>query len=468
MAGAAADTILFSDRFVLGGGEQPLRVAPALVRVSGELISEVSEQARECWTDPPPPDTTVVDLGDRIVSPAFINGHTHLAMAALRGSAGLAAFGGNVVEELFFRLESRLDLDDIRAFARLGAYESLLAGVGLVWDHYYGGQATAEALCDIGLAGVVAPTLQDLAGPGRQRWEAELEATVGIDSARRYRQAGVFAALGPHATDTVSSRLWRQIRELAQARGLVVHAHVAQSSEEYLRSQERLGCTPLELLVREGLLGEPFRLLLVHGLFLTESDLGLLDPTRHVLGCCPFSQMRFGFPADVGSWTRAGIPWLLGTDCAPCNDSMNLQKELRAVAGFQAHATTFSTHYRRFRATGAAADVRAVADYRAETFAQAAQLQDPARLLGAVWAVPGSLHSRMQCGAVRPGHLANLVVWDPHRCHRLDDDCRSVRWGARALLQQHSAKRGLSGSGQGGNRAPEPSRAANRRLNAGC
>jgi cytosine/adenosine deaminase-related metal-dependent hydrolase len=37
--------------------------------------------------------------------PAFVNGHTHLAMGALRGITGSGSFDGNVVEDLFFKLE---------------------------------------------------------------------------------------------------------------------------------------------------------------------------------------------------------------------------------------------------------------------------------------------------------------------------------------------------------------------------
>jgi 5-methylthioadenosine/S-adenosylhomocysteine deaminase len=161
---------LYSDRVVL---DDPLRVTPARIEIAGTRIREVTETSRAAL------DAGTVDLGDRLVSPAFVNGHTHLAMAAFRG-LGSDDFAGNVVEDLFFRLESALTPEDIRAFARLGAYECLLSGVAVVWDHYYGGTAVAEALLDTGLSGVVAPTLQDLGGPGAGASEAQLDATLEI------------------------------------------------------------------------------------------------------------------------------------------------------------------------------------------------------------------------------------------------------------------------------------------------
>jgi cytosine/adenosine deaminase-related metal-dependent hydrolase len=383
--------------------DSPLRVAPARIRIAGSTIAEVVEQGREQL-----PQGTL-DLGSRLVTPAFVNGHTHLAMAAFRGIGETLDYAGNVVEDLFFRLESGLSPEDIRAFTRLGAYESLLCGVGAVWDHYYGGTAVAEALVDTGLTGVVAPTLQDLAGPGASSWGDELGATAEIAESRRFTEAGVVAALGPHATDTVSTDLWRRIADLATTHGLPIHLHLAQSADEYERSLLRHEKTPVEQLAALGLLTELPAMLLVHDLFVTDRDLGLLDPARHVLGCCPFSQLRFAFPADPLPWVRSSLRWQVGTDCAPSNDSMNVQKELRLLGGMHGFRTTFSPAYATFRDTGVATST---ATLRRSSFEAAAPLGNARALLSGVWSVPGSLHSALPCGRIQVGALANLAIWD--------------------------------------------------------
>jgi 5-methylthioadenosine/S-adenosylhomocysteine deaminase len=405
--------VLFADHVVLGEDAESLRVAPARIQVAGTQITQVVEQARAAFAQWRSPEgAAVMDLGDRLISPAFVNGHTHLAMAAFRGLGSSASFERNVVEDLFFELERGLTSEDVRAFTRLGAFESLLAGVGLVWDHYYAGLAVAEALADTGLAGVVAPTLQDLGGPGRTQWEGQLEATAHIAEDSRLRAAGVHAAVGPHATDTVSNELLERAQRLAEARALPVHLHLAQSYEEYARSRETHGCTPTERLARSGLLSRPPRALLVHALYVTDSDLTRLDPSRVALGYCPQSQARFAFPADPSLWSQAGLPWVLGTDSAPCNDSMNLQKELRAAAGAPLHATTYGADRAQFRASGALEDAQAVATHRAQGWERASEFATPARLLASVWSVPGSMHPALPSGAVAPGCLANLAIWD--------------------------------------------------------
>jgi len=412
-ANPPTERVLYAEQVVLGRTGDSLRVAPARIHVSGTRFTEVVEQSRpefETWALTH--HQTVTDLGHRLVSPAFINGHTHLAMAAFRGLGSGAAFEHNVVEDLYYALESGLTPEDVRAFTRLGAYESLLCGVGLVWDHYYGGEGIAEALRDTGLAGVVAPTLQDVSGPGSQAWPAQLAATAVIDEGTEWRRVGVFAAVGPHATDTVSDTLFERARSLATERELPMHLHLAQSLEEYERSLRLHGLSPTERLHRVGLLASPARALLVHVLFVTDDDLRRLDPERHLLGYCPQSQVRFAFPALPTRWEHARLRWVLGTDCAPCNDSMNVQKELRAAAGAALHAVPASEPYLQFCKGGTLAEAKAVADRRSEVQSDSSALRSPDRLLSSVWSQPGSAHPKFMCGAIAAGHLANLVVWD--------------------------------------------------------
>ena len=409
---------LFSDRCVLGGVAEPRREAAACLEIRGSMLGAIHETDRTAFAARAAAHPgQYLDLGDRLVVPSFVNGHTHLAMAAFRGLSGEQLLRGNIIEDLFFQVESHLTAEDVRAFARIGAYESLLAGVGTVFDHYYFGEAIAEALADVGLTGVVAPTLQDLSGPGAAHWERELRATEAIHSATRWSAAGIQAALGPHATDTVSERLWQQATDWAQHNELPIHAHVAQSFEEFSRASDRYGTTPLAWLERIGVLGAPVRQLLVHVIYATNADLERLDAARHVLGWCPYSQVEFCFPAPAPTWSTKGLPWLVATDCAASNDSMNVQKELRFASGFHAASVTFSEAARVFAATNGAGAGAELDRARRRSLDETRDLREPHRLLDRVWRIPGTWHPRLPCGGLEPGRLANLLVLDPdHPC----------------------------------------------------
>lgn len=387
---------LFSDRVVLPGGG----IESALIEVNGALIDAVTPLARADLAHPPD-----VDLGARLIAPAFTNTHTHLCLSALRGLVGRDALQGNVVEDLYFEVERWMSAADAKALARVGAYECLLSGTAVVWEHYYHGLAVAEALEEVGLSAALAPTLQDLEGPGVSLLEATLDQTMQIDASARWAEAGIVAVLGPHATDTVSDRLWRQVVDLAESHALPIHAHVAQSPEEFTRSLERHGCPPLTRLRRLGVLDQ--RALLVHGLYVGAEELH--DLSGVTLGYCPAAQAQFDFPAPVREWLAGGASLALGTDAGSCNDSMDIAAELRSLAIGGGFAITDAPARRAFATGPSAQSLAALVAHRKD--AQAQRLSS-AELLSTVWSTPGQLHPRLPVGAIAAGHRANLLVLD--------------------------------------------------------
>lgn len=355
-------------------------------------------------------DVEVVDIGDQLITPAFINAHTHLSMSVFRG-VHTQAFGGNIVEDLYYRLESLLTAADIRAFARFAAYEAMLSGTGLVWDHYYHGESLAAGLAEAGLPAVIAPTLQDLHGPGVSSLDKQLSATETLDS-EDWRKKGIFSAVGPHATDTVSDGLWTTVRDLAERRQLPIHVHVSQSPEEYARLMARDGRSPIQFLVSQGVVETDVPKLFVHGLYATADDLRALKGHDVVLGYCPFSQIQFGFPAQVGNWSEHGLRVAIGTDCGASNDSMDVQQELRLAAGGQGFGITSSNTVREFYRSGKTSDAHSIEALRLQQRAtKPTALKDP-NLLDTVWATPGMLHPKLKCGRIAVGCLANLAIWD--------------------------------------------------------
>ncbi len=402
-----------SRRVLLGRGNAR-RIVPASLDIEGSQIVSVDAMDASSYersrTKQLANDDSAIDFGDHLITPAFVNVHTHLALAFLRGAEASAE--KNLVEDLFFRYERLLTEADVRAFTRMGAYESLLHGVGCVWDHYYHGRAVADGMLDTGLSGVVAPTLQDLSGPQSTMFEAALSDTESIAQNQGLRARGVFAAVGPHATDTVSTALMGRALELARAQHLPVHMHVAQSLDELRRVIEREGCSPVAWLDRIGALHDAPNLVLAHALFASAEDLSLLDPSRHLLALCPFSQLIFGFTAPVLDWSELGMSWAVATDCAASDDSMNLQKELRLAAALPKAGISAMASYREFFKHGGLALAERVQRDRDEAQGRFAQHGNPRSLLERVWDLPGSMHPGFRVGAIEAGSLANLIAWD--------------------------------------------------------
>lgn len=356
--------------------------------------------------------TNLSDFSGNIISPAFINAHTHIAMNLFRGIDRRASTKGNMVEDLFYHIESRLTFADVLAFARIGAWENLLNGNGFIWDHYYFGDAIAQALSDTGLCGVVAPTLQDQFGPGENRWEEEWSNTLGIHESKSMSELGIYGALGPHATDTVSESLWKKIFELASLKKLPVHSHHAQSAEEYTRCLETHQCQPGEWLNRMGGFDADISHLLVHNVYIKKQDLKLYKKKNIALAFCPFSSLIFAQPSRVMDWEAAGITWTIGTDCVASNDSMNLQKELKYLSGIPMQSVGFSKTYGDFFRQQKTSPEATIAR-RAKIWEKHSMFRDPDFLLSKVWKTPGDIHPHIKVGSLSEGSLANLIVWNP-------------------------------------------------------
>ena len=69
--------ILYSDHVVLSTPEGALELSAAAVHVDGGVIQRVQRISR---AELPAPEegVTLVDLGAKLLAPAWVNGHTHL------------------------------------------------------------------------------------------------------------------------------------------------------------------------------------------------------------------------------------------------------------------------------------------------------------------------------------------------------------------------------------------------------
>lgn len=380
----------------------------ALDGVSGRASDRAANEraSNDCGARAKLHASRVVDLGQRLLTPAFVDSHTHLALVALRGLSERAA-EGNLVEDIFYQVESRMTGDDVRAFARFGAYESMLSGVGLVWDHYFFGVDLAKGIADAGLSAVIAPTLQDLDGPHKDQSDAALLATETL-TGREFSERGIYAAAGPHATDTVSAACFEQAVSLAKKHGIPLHAHLAQSVEEVQRVFEREGKSPVQFLESTGALEVPG--VFAHGLYVPEVDLKVLAQSeKSTLVVAPFAQLLFAFLARTDLWEKAQVPWTIATDAAAANDGKDLRSELRLMYGAHALHASFSPEAQTFLRDGSTKHAESWWSVRNQKRDESPTFSE---LLDRVFSAPGRLHPKFVAGTLAPGALANLCVWD--------------------------------------------------------
>lgn len=177
----------------------------------------------------------------------LVCGHHHLYSTLARGMPAPPAVPtrfGEILEQIWWRLDTALDLDMLRASALLGATEALLCGTTAIVDHHESPNAIegsldviAEACAEVGVRVVCAYGVTDRHGAdGARRGLAENE---------RFLRAGGRGLVGVHAAFTCSDATLEAAAGLAADLGVGVHIHVAEGPDDHAAGER------LEHLARE-------------------------------------------------------------------------------------------------------------------------------------------------------------------------------------------------------------------------
>jgi len=304
-----------------------------------------------------------------LATPGLINTHHHLYQWLTQGLAQQSVLFDWLTE--LYPLWARIDAGQINAAATAGLAWLALSGCTTSTDHHYIFPPSARPGADgrgAGQAGSLAPG-GALGGPGaRDALEAEIAAaaTVGLrfhpcrgsmdlgrsagglppdeivedtdaalaataDAVRRFHDpspgAMVRVAVAPCSPFSVSSRLMREMAELARGLGVRMHTHLAETREEDAYCRQALGRTPAEYADELGWLGED--VWLAHCVHLDEPSVERFAVTGTSVAHCPTSNARLGAGiAPVRQLLRAGAAVGLGVDGAASSEGTSLAGEL--------------------------------------------------------------------------------------------------------------------------------------------
>jgi 5-methylthioadenosine/S-adenosylhomocysteine deaminase len=252
--------------------------------------------------------------------PGLVNIHNHTPLMITRGmieDIGYApAYTPGIPQG------HHLTAEDAYLLSRLGMYELLRAGCTTVVDYYRYPESCARAAAELGLRAVIGGRIHDVdvAGltEGRRVYSAATrDATMAESDALIARWDGhddgrIRCDLAPHAPDTCSRDLLREIATLAARRGGNVHTHLAQSADEVAVVKARDGMTPAELLEDAGLLTG--RLIAAHCIWLEAPDIARVGRSRAIVAHSPIGNAKSGTIAPIRELRAAGARITLCTD----------------------------------------------------------------------------------------------------------------------------------------------------------
>jgi cytosine/adenosine deaminase-related metal-dependent hydrolase len=166
------------------------------------------------------------------VTPGLVCAHQHLYSTLARGMPAPPATPtgfGEILEQVWWRLDVALDLELVRWSALLGAVEALEAGTTAVVDHHASPTAIdgsldviAEACAEVGVRVVCSYEVTDRHGLAG--------AKAGLAENERFLRRGGRGMVGAHACFTLSDDSLAAVAGLAADLGVGVHIHVGEDT----------------------------------------------------------------------------------------------------------------------------------------------------------------------------------------------------------------------------------------------
>jgi cytosine/adenosine deaminase-related metal-dependent hydrolase len=318
-----------------------------------------------------------IDASRKVIAPGFINAHTHFYSTFARGLTKTKPAGNfvEVLENLWWRLDSALTAEDCYYSALIALLDAIRHGTTTLIDHHASPyavrgslQAIEKAVRQTGLRACLCYELSDRdgariskegleenvsfirrcqaeVGPARRAGRgAAVSArppyqTNGAQRSARPtlrpsplapRPSAVSALFGLHAAFTLKDATLEKAAALGHELGTGFHIHVAEAKSDQDYSERKHHMRVVERLHRFGILGP--RSIAAHCVHVNRREMDLLAQTRTAVVHNPQSNMNNAVGvADVVALFKRKVLVGLGTDAM----TTNMLEELRAAVWAQ-------------------------------------------------------------------------------------------------------------------------------------
>ncbi len=291
------------------------------IAVTDRTIVDIgpADELRTRWT----PAETIEGQGPgrgRIAMAGLVNVHNHTPLMITRGmieDVGFAPMYTPGVPQGHW-----LDADDAYALSALGHYELLRAGCTTVMDFYRYPSSCARAASELGVRAVIAGRVHDAEPGSLANGTHSYSTAIGQASLKEnaeliaqwngHDNGRIRCDWAPHAPDTCSDDLLREVKKLADAHGGNVHTHLSQLPAEIEAVKARTGLTPPQLMDKLGLLNE--KLIAAHCIHMDRADIELCGRSKMTVAHAPIGNAKGGRIAPIMELMEAGARIALCTD----------------------------------------------------------------------------------------------------------------------------------------------------------
>lgn len=317
----------------------------------------------------------------KLLMPGFVNAHSHTPMTLMRG------YGENMtlhdwLQQRIFPFEACMTGRDIYYATLLGIAEMVRFGIVSTTDMYCKLDDMARAFLESGAKVNLSNGVTNFDKKAYLELDATKEAYSAIKAYHMEGNGRIRIDLCVHAEYTSDEATVLAVAEDVARRELRAHVHISETQMEHEQCKERhQGKTPVEYFASCGLFNVPTTA--AHCVWIEEKDFEILAQKGVTVATCPKSNLKLAsgvFNAEAAH--RKGVRYAIGTDSVASNNNLNMIEEIRmfllAQKGFSGNPRLITPEEALYAAT------------RAGALSQ----------------------GREDCGEIREGYRADLVVMD--------------------------------------------------------
>lgn len=246
----------------------------------------------------------VFDATGKTIIPGMVCSHHHYYSGLSRGmlvQAGPQEDFIQVLKEWWWRLDRALDEDALYYSSLICSIDAIAAGTTTCIDHHASPSfisgsldTIARGMQEVGIRGATCYEVTDRNG-GMDEVRAGVEENIAfaqsVDALRKGgRKPLVEAMIGGHAPFTIPNEGLELMKEACEKTGRGIHLHVAEDKYDQVHSHHMYHKDIMQRLDDFGLLSD--NTLLVHGLWLHDREIELLNERKSFLAHNPRSNMN--------------------------------------------------------------------------------------------------------------------------------------------------------------------------------
>lgn len=282
----------------------------------------------------------IIDASGKIVMPGFIQTHIHLTQTLFRGIADDLELL-DWLQQRIWPLEASHTEESNYVSARLGIAELIKGGTTSIIDMETVNHTDAamHAIYESGFRAISGKCMMDYGKgvPGKLLEAPEESLRESETLLKKWNEMGngrLRYAFAPRFVISCSEELLKKVRDLSREYNVMVHTHASENRHEIEEVEKDRGMRNIKYLHKLGLTGE--KLLLAHCVWVDDEEIEILAGTGTKVSHCPNSNLKLASGiAKIPELISAGVNISIGADGAPCNNNLDIFKEMRSSALIQ-------------------------------------------------------------------------------------------------------------------------------------